>query len=560
MRTRFLWLTVFVVLAAIDASAQRAGHRRALLIGINDYSASKLSTGASGTPPPDRDWVDLRGAINDVAAMKEMLVLLHGFDRKDILTLTDQAATRAAILQSLETHLVMSAAKDDILFFYFAGHGSQVKNTLSSEPDKLDETLVPADSRLGVRDIRDKELRLIFNRILDRGAHLTVLLDSCHSGSGARGLLTGARPRGVDPDPRDIADATRGGLPPESRGALILSAAQDFDAAWETRDAQGNMHGAFSWAWLRAMRDSTPGESAAETFLRASARMRAETPYQEPVMAGQEAQRLSPFLGGRTDRRGQRTVVGVERVHADGTVTLQGGWATGLSVGSELRLLEEKETTRRLTVTAIRGLGQSEARMQGSPTLPPAIRSGALLEVVGWAVAPDRPLRVWAPRVPGNVDAIRSLARRLSDLAVRRGVRWLNDPSDVTPTHLLRRGNHDWELLKANGALEHLGPEPSDAISAVARMHAGSSLFVQFPSPATLIDAIDIGPGTDREGIVLAARPEEADYILVGRYTSRRLSYAWMRPLVHSDDRRKSGLPLRTTWIAEDARDETLRD
>src|SRR5262249_50106839 len=154
---------------------------------------------------------------------------------------------------------VNTAGKDDVVLFYFAGHGSQVRNSRSDEPDFLDESLVPADSRAGAADIRDKELRLYFNRILHRGAHLTVMLDNCHSGSGARGLLTEAHPRGVKPDLRDVADGSRAPRP-EDRGALVLAAAEDFDAAWETRDKSGVHHGAFTWAWMRALRDASPGE------------------------------------------------------------------------------------------------------------------------------------------------------------------------------------------------------------------------------------------------------------------------------------------------------------
>src|SRR5205085_10114581 len=133
----------------------------------------------------------------------------YGFDRHDTITWTDQAATRAAIFHSIENHLESGAAKDDVLLFYFAGHGSQVRNSESDERDKLDESIVPADSRAGAPDIRDKELRVLFNRILDRGARLTVILDNCHSGSGARGLPSGAQARGVQADLRDVADGTR---------------------------------------------------------------------------------------------------------------------------------------------------------------------------------------------------------------------------------------------------------------------------------------------------------------------------------------------------------------
>lgn len=552
-------LLVVWVLGASSAEGQPTGRRRALLVGINDYSASRLGLRSRHPPPPGRDWPNLTGAVNDVGMMAEMLTLLYGFDPSDIVTLTDQAATRTAILQAIERQLVNTAARDDVQFFYFAGHGSQVRNSLSEEPDKLDESLVPADSRIGVPDIRDKELARLFYRIVDRGARLTVLFDNCHSGSGARGLSAGARFRSVKRDPRDVADGATPGLPPEARGAVVLAAAQDFDAAWETRDEQGRHHGAFSWAFLRAMRDALPGEPVMETFLRAQARLRAETPFQEPVISGNPEPRLRPFLGVRTDYQGPRPVIAVEKVRSDGTVVLQGGWANGLSLGSELRVVTEREITARVRVTALQGLGRSEARIETGRALPQAVRSGALMEIVGWAAPPGRPLRVWTPRVSGGVGNISALARRLMAETSRRGVRWVTDPVEVTPMHLLRRRNDDWELLGASGEIERLGSD-AGALAAVAKIPAGSSLFVQLPAPAALIDGIAVGPGTDREGVEPVAQPEEADYILVGRFAAHRLEYAWVRPSTRSTDRRKTGLPLRTDWIAENGRDRTLRD
>lgn len=550
-------IALVVVLLATEVTAEPAGKRRALLIGINDYISARARPRIA---PPGRDWTNLRGSVTDVAVMKEMLVLLHGFAPSDIVTLTDQAATRAAILQTLDRHFVKPAAKGDTLFFYFAGHGSQVANSLSDEADKLDESLVPADSLAGARDIRDKELRPLFTRILERGARLTILLDSCHSGSGARGLATGARLRSVKADPRDVADRTAYGPRPEALGALVLAATEPDDAAWETRDSEGTFHGAFSWAWIRAMRDAVPGETAAETFQRAAARMRAETPYQDPSIGGTSEVRLTPFLGARSGRSEGRAVVPVEKIRPDGTIVLLGGWAHGLSVDSELRVLSNRDITTRVIVTALHGLGRSEGRIESGRALPQSIHSGALLQIVSWASPSTLSLRVWTPRVSGNVNLIRDIARRLADIAAQRGLRWVTDPGDVTPTHLLRRGPHGWELLESGGERETLGPDAGDAFAALAKLRAGASLFVQLPAPAALIDGIAIGPGTDREGIQPVETPEEADYILVGRYASRRMEYAWVRPGIRSGDRRKTGLPTRTRWTPEDGRDDTLRD
>ena len=521
-------LVILLCLCAAGVLHAQTGRRRALLIGINDYSASDIRT-PTQPAAPGREWPDLRGAVNDVQTLQEMLVLLYGFQHHDIVTLTDQSATRAAILESLERHLVATSAKDDVLFFYYAGHGSQVRNSRSDEPDGLDEAIVPADSRLGAPDIRDKELRRSFNRILDRGARLTVLLDACYSGSGARGGFPVDVPvRGIKEDRRDLRDGMDYGPRPEHRGALVLSSTHDFDLAHEIRDAEGKMHGAFSLAWLRALRDAAPGEPAEDTFARAAARMRAGMPFQDPVIAGTAEVRSAPFLGARMDHRDGRTVIAVEEVARDGTIRLHGGWANGLSPGTELRLAGNAAAPR-LAVTAVRGLARADARAVGRAVVPPSVRSGALLEVVAWAAPPVRPMRIWVPRFDGNPAALPPLARRLAAASAARGIRWVSDPTETTPSHVLR-----W----------------SEAERGLANVPRGASLFVQFPPPASLAREFPA------DGIIAAARPEEADYILVGRYAARTLSYAWVRPGTRPADAAKSGLPSRTAWTTSAA---TLR-
>src|SRR6185436_163418 len=154
-----------------------------------------------------------------------------------------------------------------------------------------------------------------------------LLLDYCHSGSGFRG----ARRRGIAKAPR-IVDRTDYGPRPDERGALILASTQDLDDAYEMRGDDKLMHGAFTWAWIRAMRDAVAGEPARETFLRAQARLRDEKPYQMPAMLGNADARLRPFLG--VHQQAARPVIAVESVQPNGEVLLQGGWAHGLAAGS----------------------------------------------------------------------------------------------------------------------------------------------------------------------------------------------------------------------------------
>jgi hypothetical protein len=528
-----------------------AGQRRAVLVGIDDYSASRLPQRAAAGARQERAVPDLEGAVNDVRAVREMLIAAYGFAADQVVLLSDQAATREAILRVLDEQLWRPARPGDVLLFYFSGHGSQVANSLSDEPDHLDESIVPADTRRGAPDIRDKELRRAFNRILDRGARLTVVLDSCHSGSGAR--PADLRFRGVEPDRRDVRDGSPAGPRPEDREALVLSATQDFDLAWETRDEEGRPHGAFSAALLRAMRDAAPGESAEETFLRSRARLQAEKRFQEPVLAGSATMRRAPLLG-RPARAGLggRVVVAVERVEKDGTVVLQGGWANGLAPGTELTLLDAGPgPAARLRVTAMRGLARCEARMVAAEqAAPAAVRSGALAEVVAWAAQPGAPLRVWISQVPGTVDGAARLAEELAREAPRRGVRWVEDPTASTPTHVLRWRGEGWELAETRGGVERLGLQDASTGAVLARVEKAQcpALYVQVPAPAALARSIAVGSGTAHDGVEPTADPGQADYLLAGRLAGGRLEYAWLRPGIGPRDRRRSGLPPRTSW------------
>lgn len=523
----------FAVVAVLLTSAICADepHKRALLIGINDYSATRLR-GTKKSSPPDRSWSNLDGSVNDVRMMREILVARFGFADADILTLTDQSATRAAITNAIQSQLIQRSRKGDIAFFYYSGHGSQVRNSASAEDDKLDESFVPADSRNDEQDLRDKELRDFFNRILDRGARLTVVFDACHSGSGARGLNGGLKQRSVNPDLRDVADPSVAPSP-EDRGALILSATQDFDQAYETIDSEGRIRGAFSWALARAIRDSQPGEPASDTFIRAQAHLRAEMPAQVPVLAGNVEARLSPFLSLNT-RRGANPhtpSVAIEKALPDGSYLLVGGWVNGLTVGSRLRVSGSAPVE--LEVTSLIGASRAAARL--TTAVRSALPSGALLEIVEWAAPPSTKLRIWIPTAP---DLEVATAVNLRRILKAPGVRWIDDPTETTPTHLLRWRQQAWErvafgsIVKSKSALSD--PFPRD-----------STVFIQLPATIALASEFD-----DVEGVELVDGPQTAEYILAGRVRNREAEYAWIRPRALGRDRESSAMPARSEWVA----------
>lgn len=570
---------ILLVLLAADAAAER---RRALLIGINDYTATTLRLQHAPAPPPPRDWPNLAGATNDVAAMSELLTTLYDFAERDVVMLRDQSATRAAMLSAIEEHLVKPAARGDVVVFYYAGHGSQVRNSRSNEPDVMDESLVPADSRLGAADIRDKELGALFRRVVERGAHLTIILDNCHSGSGARGSGS----RAIQPDLRDVADA-RTEKAPEDLGALVIAATQDFEIASEMRDDQGVIRGVFSWSWLRAMRDAAPDESAMETFLRAQARMRAESPFQDPMIIGNAQARARPLFGTRRTSRTQHTAIAVERVNQDGTVRLQGGWANGLSIGTKLRV--RGNDAARLTIIALHGLSRSDA----SPHEPYAIRPGALLEIVAWAPPPARPLRVKIPNDAGDFDAdgvmVTQRVEEADYVLTRRAdgrsawirprpraglphsTRWTSSVTELRE-HLLRlRRIHHWHSLESPGssapyrlqilkngttyglALRKAASEPPQRFYyAFSIDHAGRGVLL-FPRQGSVENrfplARDSSPQTiELRGSAFALAPPYGNDTLFLLSTDEPLPNPWLLEL---EGVRAGSLTLETGWSLE---------
>lgn len=122
-----------------QALAKSTDRKLALLIGINQYPEAALDT----VPNPDGG---LRGCLTDVALQRALLVHRFGFQASDIFTLTNQQATRPAILEAIAEHLVAQARAGDVVLLHFSGYGSQVR--LQADGGEPYLAWVTADSRL----------------------------------------------------------------------------------------------------------------------------------------------------------------------------------------------------------------------------------------------------------------------------------------------------------------------------------------------------------------------------------------------------------------------------
>lgn len=220
--------------------------KRALLVGINRY------------PDPEDA---LRGCLNDVRQVGDLLHVHFGFGGNGaVRLLTDAHATTAAIVSGLRW-LVDEAAPGDVLVFHYSGHGSQVPDRHGDEVDGLDEIICPYD--LDWDDPLTDDALYAIVRGLPASVNLTVILDSCHAGTGLRELPSRggrARSRWLDPPERlrrllrdDLAMRRFGARAAEGGAILIAGCRSDQSSA--DADIGGEYHGALTFYLCRAIEE-----------------------------------------------------------------------------------------------------------------------------------------------------------------------------------------------------------------------------------------------------------------------------------------------------------------
>ncbi|KAK9054940.1 hypothetical protein SSX86_026019 [Deinandra increscens subsp. villosa] len=151
---------------------------------------------------------ELHGCINDVLAMRQVLIDRFGFEPGNIQLLTDAPdslimPTGTHIKEALN-HMVDEAEPGDVLYFHYSGHGTRIPSNRRARPFHQEEAIVPCDFNL----ITDVDFRNLVNRV-PKGAIFTILSDSCHSG----GLIDKEKeqigPSSLPPNPISTTNITK---------------------------------------------------------------------------------------------------------------------------------------------------------------------------------------------------------------------------------------------------------------------------------------------------------------------------------------------------------------
>jgi len=138
--------------------------KKALLIGINYINTS----------------YELNGCINDINNINNFLQTYCEYNSENIHMLTEKEKvlpTKSNIMKHIEW-FVSNNVKGDTLFFYYSGHGSNIKDKNKDETDKKDEEIITLDGELS----DDWLYKNLVSRI-EKDINMWCFFDSCFSGT-----------------------------------------------------------------------------------------------------------------------------------------------------------------------------------------------------------------------------------------------------------------------------------------------------------------------------------------------------------------------------------------
>lgn len=335
--------------------------RHALLVAIESYATE--STG----------WSKLTGPGADMRAMRDALIDRASIPPENIRTLFDSEATHERILAEFRA-MIGRAGKDDLILFYYSGHGSQLTDDNGDElADGLDESLVPFDAIVdGKRnDIRDDEIEALIELANQKTSRVVLIFDSCNSGTLTRAADSGNRfVPGQEPAKRGFSGKAKsrqsetttqksihevgpgggaddadepllvaaeprksGGMHfPKTLHYVSLGACRSDQEAAEIalpgRDGTRVVRGIFTHSFVQQLYDMKAGWTYLDLMDEVRAKVRGYRLAQTPVILGNQTGQ-SVFAGGAVATRPFFTLVGM-----DGSFELQAGLVHGVQAGS----------------------------------------------------------------------------------------------------------------------------------------------------------------------------------------------------------------------------------
>lgn len=234
----------------------------------------------------DPDIRQLQFANRDAAIFADYLMSKAGgaVPKENILLLTDSAATQAAVYMAL-SNLAKKCNKNDLVFFYFSGHGDLENVTLFNNGYLICYNSPPTNYiglALSIRDVN--ELANSFS--VKMKANVVLITDACHSGN-----MT---------DSRSAGNILRGQQLIDANEKVVRIASSKPDELSNEKADWGGGRGVFSYYLLNGLKGLadkskdgivTLGElkKFMETSLENDPVLKLENTIQTPVLSGRDA-------------------------------------------------------------------------------------------------------------------------------------------------------------------------------------------------------------------------------------------------------------------------------
>lgn len=508
--SRLMSIRHAAVLAAVALFSAATPHDRyapnhwALIVGIGDYQNFGEEIGG-----------DLPGAVNDARAFRDVAISRFGVPSSNVRMMLDDEATRANLESAITEWLPSVVGPRDLVWIFFAGHGSQVWDEDGDEEDGLEETICPTDVTRSSpeMDVTDDEVGLWLGAI--PAAEVVVFWDKCHAESSTRSVTPFALPRALDRNPEEDLEQPRDlGLLREARASrglgdriasrpseewrgqraptiVELAASQAdqvaVDVAWPGEGgAPAKFGGAFTTLFVRNLWQAPSDATLEEVFARTENDLRAQRFQQRPALSGESGVRtrsIASIASGDTGEPGAPESGTVPVVAVDGNaVTLGGGANAGVTVGSIYEVGGVHLVVTRVDTETIHATRASTELRGLEAVQRDSLAPGARARLVAFAYPPAE-LRVSLADL--TADARAAMHSAFGDI---ESLRLIDDVGDFA--HLIvRPAQNGFVVLGLDGFVRHHVPAANAAAAArllrpVLQREVQANRLVELDNPA----------------------------------------------------------------------------
>jgi hypothetical protein len=276
-------------------------------------------------------------------------------------------ASRHNILTTFRAHLAenQKIRPADSVVIYYSGHGARVPDSEDDEEDGWDETIVPCDvgpdrdNPADVLDITDDEIAALLDELGERTKDISLIFDSCHSGTVTRALFDAegeegeGQTRWLPPATCEVQRPHRHAIThamgpaawlPLSDNYTVISACRATEFAGEDPfwlsyvPPERKWHGVLTYFLLKALQDLAQDSTYRDIWPPVQASTHQKRSAQTPQIEGALDRKV--FGGAERPRMRQ---VNVTTKEAD-TVTLAAGVVHGATIGSRYAIYKPGTT------------------------------------------------------------------------------------------------------------------------------------------------------------------------------------------------------------------------